>query len=343
MPSATKDRKTRRVNDDKKAVKGAAGRGTQRPRSAGRPAKLEETPRDKAPKKAKAEERAAKKAAQKAAKKPAGAAKPPRFTAATADRYELYQLAVNSPEADVDFLFKAYAELRNGKRPRHLREDFCGTANLAAEWLRRGADLTAEGVDLDPEPIEWGKRVNFAGIDDAEQRMQFQVADVRSKPKVKPDITTAPNFSYWCMRTREELKAYFRAAYQGLAADGLFVIDVYGGPEAIIEMEEERDIDGRFTYVWDQREYFPGTGEYHTAIHFRFKDDTELHEAFTYVWRFWHLTELKDLLAEVGFKSVTTWFEGTDPEDEEAGDGNFERDEKGENCQAWIGYIIGAK
>lgn len=269
--------------------------------------------------------------------------KAPKDTAATADRYDLYQRAVNSPEADVDFLLKVYGQLRGGQRPRHLREDFCGTANLAAEWLKRGPEMTAEGFDLDPEPIEWGKRVNFASVADGTERMQFHVADVRSRPAVKPDITTAPNFSYWCFRTREELKGYFRSALEGLAPNGLFIVDVYGGPESIVEMEEQRDIDGKFTYVWDQRQYWPGTGEYHTAIHFRFKDGTELYDAFTYLWRFWHLTELKDILTEVGFKSVGAYFEGTDPEDEEAGDGNFELDEKGENCQAWIGYIVAAK
>jgi hypothetical protein len=173
--------------------------------------------------------------------------------------------------------------------------------------------------------------------------MTFHIADVRARALVKPDITTAPNFSYWCFRTRAEMLGYFRSACEGLAKDGLFVIDVYGGPEALVEMEEERDIEGKFTYVWDQRQYWPGTGEYHAAIHFRFNDGTEMQNAFEYVWRFWHLTEIKDLLEEAGFRSVTTWFEGTDPEDEEAGDGNFELDEKGENCQAWIGYVVAAK
>ncbi|MEZ6014167.1 MAG: class I SAM-dependent methyltransferase [Planctomycetota bacterium] len=286
------------------------------------------------------------KAAEKAGKtklKKANSQRKPKLTAATADRYDLYQRSVNSPEADVDFLFKVYERLRDGARPKHLREDFCGTANLAAEWLRRGAELTAEGFDLDPEPIEWGKGVNFADVEDGLERMTFHLADVRSRPLVKPDITTAPNFSYWCFRTRDELKGYFRSAFEGLAARGLFVIDVYGGPEALVEMEEQRDVGDGLTYIWDQRQYWPGTGEYHAAIHFSFKDGTEMRDAFQYVWRFWNLTELKDLLSEVGFRSVTTWFEGTDPDDEEVGDGNFELDEKGENCQAWIGYIVAAK
>jgi hypothetical protein len=112
-------------------------------------------------------EKAAKRGSKKGGKK--GGKKEPKkrskFTAETSDRYDLYQRSVNSPEADVDFLFKVYERLRDGKRPRHLREDFCGTANLAAEWLRRGDDLTAEGFDLDPSPSSGGKRVNFTEVE----------------------------------------------------------------------------------------------------------------------------------------------------------------------------------
>ena len=57
-----------------------------------------------------------------------------RMNAKNADRYELYQRAVNSPEADIDFLEKAYRHYR-GKDPLHFREDFCGTSALCAEWL----------------------------------------------------------------------------------------------------------------------------------------------------------------------------------------------------------------
>ena len=57
-----------------------------------------------------------------------------RLSAGTANRFDLYQRSVNSPETDVDFLIEAYETIR-GRKPLHLREDFCGTANLAAEFL----------------------------------------------------------------------------------------------------------------------------------------------------------------------------------------------------------------
>lgn len=265
-----------------------------------------------------------------------------RMNAKNADRYELYQRAVNSPETDIDFLEKAYAHYRD-KRPMRFREDFCGTASMCGEWLSRDPERSAEGVDLDPEPIEWGKRHNFTKVKDGTERVEFRLDDVRSPSAHKPDITAAQNFSYWCFKTRKELLDYCKSVRENLADDGIFVMDLYGGPEATVEQEELRSLGGGIEYVWDQREYVPGTGQFLTAIHFRFRDGSELTNAFEYDWRFWHLGEIRDVLYDAGFSDVTTWFEGTDPDDEDEGDGVFEIDERGENCEAWLGYLVSAK
>lgn len=271
-----------------------------------------------------------------------------RMNAKNADRYELYQRAVNSPEADVLFIEKAYEHYRGEKFPLHFREDFCGTSSMCAQWLSTDRERTAEGIDLDPEPIEWGKKHNFGIVSDGTARMQWHISDVRGPvergPEGKrPDITAAQNFSYWCFKERKDLVAYYRAVLEDLADDGIFVLDIYGGPEATVEQEEVRSLGSGIEYVWDQREYQPGTGTYFTAIHFRFRDGSEMTNAFEYEWRYWTLGEIRDALYEVGFKDVSTWFEGTDPDDEEEGDGNFELDPIGENCEAWLGYIVAAK
>jgi hypothetical protein len=104
-----------------------------------------------------------------------------RYTAENADKYELYQKAVQSPETDVDFLTQTYETLV-GRPPRHLREDFCGTALICCEWVTRGEDRTAEGYDLDPEPIEWGKQHNWGKVHKkgAEDRIRIFEEDARA-------------------------------------------------------------------------------------------------------------------------------------------------------------------
>ena len=67
--------------------------------------------------------------------------------------YHLYQEAVQSPEADVDFFERTYNQLRGGS-PTTLREDFAGTSLLTRTWLESHPDRYAWAVDIDPEPLD---------------------------------------------------------------------------------------------------------------------------------------------------------------------------------------------
>jgi len=73
-------------------------------------------------------------------------------------------------------------------------------------------------------------------------------------------------------------------------------------------------------------------------IHFRFPDGTELKNAFTYDWRLWTVPELREALANAGFRKVTVWWEGSD--EEGGGDGNFRPVQHGEACAGWIAYLV---
>lgn len=282
------------------------------------------------------------KAAGKAGKKGgAKRAKKPALTARTADPMELYQLAVQSPDVDAKFLATTFKKLR-GREARHLREDFCGTAYLAAAWLRRHRENTVEGFDIDPEPVAWGLAHNFEDVPDHGARATIHLKDVREPSHRRPDIRTSPNFSWMIFTERPTMLEYFRGVREDLADDGIFVLDIYGGPEAFEEMEETRKVAPGFTYVWDQKSYHPATGAYHCRIHFRFKDGSSLNNVFDYHWRLWTLPEVVDILRDAGFTDVETWWEGTD-EDGVSGNGVFKRHAKGENCPAWVTYIIAKK
>ena len=59
-----------------------------------------------------------------------------KLTARTADRHALYQESVQDTESEVTFLTRMYKKLR-GRPALSLREDFCGTALLCAEWIKK--------------------------------------------------------------------------------------------------------------------------------------------------------------------------------------------------------------
>jgi hypothetical protein len=268
----------------------------------------------------------------------------PKFSARTADKYVLYQLAVQSPENDVEFLTRTFKKLTK-RTAKHFREDFCGTAALCATWAKQGPEFTAEGYDLDPEPLAWGKKNNLAPLGADADRVKLFQADVREKGVKPADLRVAQNFSYCIFKERATILDYFKRVHRELAAGGMFALDIYGGTESTEEMEEPRKIDAGFTYVWDQYEYLPGTGAYTCYIHFRFKDGTEMKRAFSYEWRFWGMPELKDLLREAGFSEVQSYFEQTDDKSG-GGNGEYARDESGksaENCAGWIAYLIALK
>ena len=264
------------------------------------------------------------------------------LTASTSDKYVLYQRAVQSAEPDVAFLLETYKEIR-GASPTHLREDFCGTCLLSAEWVNNGSQFTAECYDIDAEPLNWGRIHNLPALGSSIDRLKQYQEDARTPSRVAPDVRSAQNFSYWVFKTRAEMLEYFTCVHQDLAEDGVFVMDLHGGPESMQELEEETEMDdGSFTYVWDQDSINPITGEAKLHIHFRFPDGSEMKDAFTYEWRLWGLTELKEILQDAGFSSVDCYWEGTD-EDGESGNGEFSKSESGEACLSYVAYLVSQK
>lgn len=259
-------------------------------------------------------------------------------TAATSDPHELYELSVQNVEFEVDFIDRAWKSHR-GRLASTLREDFCGTFAAAVEWVERRPTNIAMAIDLDPSVLKWGRQRNLTKLPKSEwERIDIRNEDVM-KPRIeKVDCIVAMNFSYYLFKRREQLLKYFKSAHASLVKDGLFIIDAYGGSDSFRELEEERHLDG-FTYVWDQNQYNPITGDVVNHIHFRFPDGSEIRKAFTYHWRLWTLAELQEALIEAGFKKTTVYWEGTNHSTGE-GNGKFRPSKRGEACEGWIAYIV---
>ena len=145
------------------------------------------------------------------------------------DKYWYYRHSVQSPDVDVKFFRKIYKELK-GVLPKSFREDFCGTFAICCEWVKLDKKFTAVGVDLDPEPIRYGQANYLPQLpEEAQKRIQIKNSNVLSKNLPKTDIIGALNFSYFIFKKREEMKKYFRSAYQSLHPKGVFILDIFGG------------------------------------------------------------------------------------------------------------------
>lgn len=284
-------------------------------------------------------------------KKPIRKAAKPRLTAAKADRHVLYEGAVQSPEFCLGFAERTFRRLR--KRPlKTIREDFCGTAAIACEWVRSRPDRVAYGVDLDQPTLDWCRENHLPHLEEAAERLHLIYGDVLTAKAPKVDGILALNFSYYLWKTREGVRRYFQAARRNLKPDGILFLDVFGGPESMKACQEPRKIltaltpDGDpiepYTYVWDQARYNHITHEILCHIHFKFRDGTQMKKAFTYDWRLWTPPELQELLLEAGFRDTGIYLEGWDEKAKDT-DSVFRRRTFYDDMDAWIGYIVGVK
>ena len=263
----------------------------------------------------------------------------PGTMAARADRHDLYQRAVQTVDAEIDFIDQTFKKLR-GRLPATLREDFCGTANTSCEFVRRRSSTRAWGVDLDAPTLAWGIEHNIAKLKPAARsRVELVCDNVLHASTPKVDCLLAMNFSYYLLRERDSLLAYFKQARNALKSDGIFFLDAYGGYDALRVLKEKRDIGRGIHYVWDQAAFNPVTSEAVCHIHFHFPDRSKLQNAFSYTWRLWTIPEVREVLAQAGFSKTTVYWEGWDEKTWE-GNGEFQPVTKADPDPGWICYIV---
>jgi len=258
-----------------------------------------------------------------------------------ADRHLLYEASVQDPETELEFVAETFEELV--RRPlRSIREDFCGTANTAAHWVRQDENNHAIGVDLDESTLDWGRANHLADLDsDQRARIRLIREDVLTVQAEPVDAILAMNFSYYLFISRDALRGYFERARSALVDDGILFLDAFGGYDAHRELEERTEYDD-FTYVWDQASFDPIDHSMTCLIHFEFPDGSEMRNAFEYRWRLWTLPEIRELLLEAGFSDATVYWEGTDEETGE-GDGIYSPAETGDADAGWICYLVARK
>lgn len=257
------------------------------------------------------------------------------------DKYEYYLHSVQSPEMDCAWIARLYKQIKN-RNARILREDFCAGFAICCAWVQRDPKNHALGIDLDPEPLAYGKVNYLSQLKKEEQkRVHIYQDDVLKARLPKADMTIAFNFSYYFFKRRKQLVDYFKKVRQGLNSKGIFIVDCFGGMgcgEANVESSKHRGPGGYFEYFWDQMNFNPITNEGKFHIHFKRKGEKIRQRVFTYDWRLWTIPEIREAMIEAGFRKAHVYWEGTDRKGE--GNGRFRRTEKGEECESWVSYLI---
>lgn len=266
------------------------------------------------------------------------------------DIHWLYEAAVQSVDTDLDFAQRVYSKHWT-RKPLTLREDFCGTAQLAARWVQRHQKNVSWGIDLHQPTLNWGRQFHMDPLSIQQQkRLHLICEDVLEAATPAVDLVLALNFSFCIFKQRALLRSYFQAARKSLNPEGLFVLDLYGGTESIMEKcDAVRDIPGfttpqgqvipNFEYIWDQAKYNPINHHTTCHIHFNVPGYGRVDKAFTYDWRLWTLPEIQEIMIEAGFSNTEVYLHGFDEEGES--DEIFRRRKTYENTLGWVAYVIG--
>lgn len=259
-----------------------------------------------------------------------------------ADKFDLYQQAVQHPDHEVEFFEQAFRE-EYQRKPFTLREDFCGTFAVCCEWVKSSKRRSAVGVDLCPETLQWGKDHNLNQLKASQQkRVSILEQDVRTQNATKVDIVAAQNFSFWIFKTRQEVTDYFRIVRANLNSDGIMVMDMMGGGGCYDEEQTDKRVivkgKNGFTYHWEQARFNPINADCSFYISFRFPDGSKMKRAFDYHWRFWTIPEVREMLADAGFRASYVYWELEDEDGEDSGE--WERRDEAPSYESWLAYIV---
>ena len=260
-----------------------------------------------------------------------------------ADKFVCYQHSVQEPDHEVRVFDQVYREAYRTK-PMTLREDFCGTFAVSCEWVKSDKNRQAIGLDICPETLAWGTENNLGKLKaKVAERVEVLEQDVRSRTVPQVDVLAAQNFSFWCFKTRAEVVNYFKTAYENLGEKGVMVMDMMGGKECYAsDVTDKRTIiKGRegFKYHWEQAYFNPVTADCSFFIHFKFGDGSMIKKAFDYHWRFWTIPEVREMLAEAGFRMSKVYWDIAD-EDEDA---DWQAVDEAPNDDSWLCYVVGIK
>ena len=253
------------------------------------------------------------------------------------DKYLYYKKSVQNPPEDISFFTKTFKSIYK-KKPYTFREDFCGTFYLAYHWIKANSKNKAISIDIDLTPINYGIKNHISQLKPSQQERLLVLNKNILTPRLpSAEIIAVSNFSYFILKTRKEMLKYFKNVRKSLMKEGLFILDLVGGPDCEKLSEEETEYE-KFSYFWDQDYFDPIQRIGHFYIHFKRKGEKKQLKQFSYFWRLWTIPELKELLQEAGFSKTFVYWEQSDKKGE--GTGVFKKSQTGETCDCWIAYLI---
>lgn len=261
------------------------------------------------------------------------------------DKYLLYQRSVQDPPEDCELYAQMFQQIHPDREAKILREDFCGTFSFSCAWVKRSPEHRALALDLDPEPLAYGRKNYWPQLTaDEKKRLTVLKKNVISVTDPLADIIVAGNFSFLYLKEFETLVDYFKKARASLKPGGTLFLETAGGSEFTEKRMDRRtvksDDTGKFIYFWEQKSFEPISCQGSYAIHFQCADGRYLKDAFTYEWRLWTIPEVRLALKQAGFKDTRVFWEKYHHGE---GTGEYRLADKARNVEFFLSYVVGVR
>ncbi len=268
-----------------------------------------------------------------------------------------YRWATQDPAAQAALLAAVYQRVR-GREPLLLREDFAGNAADSVAFVAASSARRAIAVDRHAPTLTHARTRAGCLLGGDVARIDFHRANVLrlAPPAVDPvDVLAALNFSIGYWHDRSALLSYFKHARRCIAAEGIVIVNTFGGPACMRHRIDRYPVTpgvepgqpplAPFDYLFEYRSFDAATARIDCRIHFEWPDTAarggrrQRRNAFRYDWRLWTLPELCEGLLESGFARAEVWRHTAEQRDGrthvELGPVNALREK-----ELWLAYVV---
>jgi hypothetical protein len=217
-----------------------------------------------------------------------------------ADRHRLYQLSVQNPRTEVDFVDRTYRHCAGGAPVR------CG--RISAERRPSVASGSAGASAIGPGASTWtrciwnGDGATMSAPWTRTERGECRAARGRCpwRSRRRTRHRAGDELQLLAAPRPQVIFALLRARPRRLAPDGIFFLDAFGGYDTFRLLTEERriqDPDGGALHLCGSRRSTSRSPVDLSVISISGSDDgSEWNRAFSYDWRLWTLPEIRELL-----------------------------------------------
>jgi hypothetical protein len=237
----------------------------------------------------------------------------------TFNKHVLYQTTVQDPKKELEFFRKIYRNIFS-RVPYSIREDFCGTGFISCEWVKMNVENTSVGIDIDDDPLEWGRKNNIMNLSSGDDRVKLYNHNVLVEwdPKQKFDIILSLNYSHFLLNKRTDFVSYLKNVKKNVDK-GFYVLDFFGGSKIYSDSSVKRNFGQEkndHSYEFKAKKLDLLNNFSYCSINFKL-GKKKLNNLYNFKFRVYSIPEMIDCFTEAGFNNFRIFIKEYFDEDED--------------------------